>query len=126
MKIMFFLCGLLLSVQLSAQTITASVNALEKGDVEGLAAIFDETIEIRINDVPDLYNIAEAKTKLKQFFTDNKPISFSKKHDGDSKGKDSQYVIGDLKTTGKNFRVYIYFQSINGKKKIQELRFDKN
>lgn len=112
------------SFMLFSQTIPTAVTALGKGDVAALVPLFDETIEICIDDVPDLYNKKEARVKLSTFFKMHKPISFSRKHAGDSRGKDSQYVIGDLKTSDKLFRVYIYFKSVAGNKKIQELRFD--
>ena len=126
MKHLFLLSFVLLSFQLTSQSIPTTVKAMGEGDVASLAQLLDDEIEICINDVPDLYNKKEARAKLKSFFSKNKPISFARKHGGDSKGKDSQYIIGDLKTSDKDFRVYIYFSNVNGKKKIQEFRFDSN
>ena len=102
MKHIFILSFLLVTSPIFAQTIPVTIKAIGEGNVAALTPLFDETVEISINDVPDLYSRKEARVKLNSFFTNNKPISFTRKHEGDSKGKDSQYIIGVLRTTNKS------------------------
>jgi hypothetical protein len=98
--------------------------ALSKGNVEVLSNYFDESIEISVADEEDVYNKAEAKTILNKFFSENKPSKFDQVHKGTSKGQDSVYCIGNLETTTKSYRVYVFLKVENNKQFIQELRFD--
>lgn len=98
--------------------------ALSNGNVEVLSSYFDESVEIAVADEEDVYDKAEAKTILTNFFSSNKPSKFDQVHKGTSKGQDSVYCIGNLKTANKSYRVYVFLRVDNGKQFIQELRFD--
>lgn len=99
--------------------------AISSGDASALGQYFDETVTVAIADQEDIYDKAGAINAVKQFFAKNQPKSFSQVHQGASKGADSQYVIGNLTTSGGTYRAYIYVKSNGGKALIQELRFDK-
>ena len=99
--------------------------AISKGDIETLSKYFDETVEICILDLEDLMDKDEAKAEIQSFFNDHQPKSFTLVHDGTSKGQDSRYFIGDLKTSGDVFRVYVYLMSTKDDYLIQEIRFEK-
>lgn len=96
--------------------------ALGKGDAEGLSKYFDSKVEIEILDNEDVYSKTDAKKIVKSFFAKHQPKSFNKVHQGQSKGKDGKYFIGNLKTGSKEYRVYIYTSTKGGKSLIQELR----
>ena len=96
--------------------------ALSKGDADGLSKYFDSKVEIEILDNEDVYSKTEAKGIVKSFFSKHPPKSFQKVHQGQSKGKDGKYFIGNLKTGSKEYRVYIYTSMKGGKSLIQELR----
>ncbi len=98
--------------------------ALSQGNVEVLATYFDESVEISVADEEDVYDKAEAKTILTDFFAANKPSKFDQVHKGTSKGQDSVYCIGNLNTSTKSYRVYVFLRVDGGKQFIQELRFD--
>ena len=98
--------------------------ALSSGNVEVLSSFFDESVEIAVADEEDVYDKAEAKTILTDFFSTNKPSKFDQVHKGTSKGQDSVYCIGNLKTATKSYRVYVFLRVEGGKQFIQELRFD--
>jgi hypothetical protein len=100
--------------------------AISAGDAEALGRYFDETVEISIANRANIYRKPQAVAAVKNFFTDNKPRSFSQVHQGASPGNDSQYCIGNLSTDKGAFRVYIYIkQGPGGQALIQELRFDR-
>jgi len=99
--------------------------ALSRGNADALGAYFDNSVEIAVLGDEDVYSKAEAVRVVKNFFSKHKPRAFSQVHRGTSKGKDSQYCIGNLATGGGTFRVYVYMKVAGGKNLIQELRFDK-
>ena len=99
-------------------------SALSQGNVEVLSTYFDESVEISVADEDDIYDKAEAKTILTDFFATNKPSKFDQVHKGTSKGQDSVYCIGNLNTAKKTYRVYVLLRVEGGKQFIQELRFD--
>ena len=100
--------------------------AIAAGDANALAQYFDDVVEIAVLDEEDMYDKAEAKKVVADFFAKHKPTSFKMAHEGVSKNEDSKYTIGNLSTAdGNTYRVYVYF-SINGNAyRIQEIRFDK-
>lgn len=98
--------------------------ALSNGNAEVLSSYFDESVEISVADEEDVYEKAEAKSILENFFKTNKPSKFDQVHKGTSKGKDSVYCIGNMTTTSKSYRVYVFLRVDGSKHYIQELRFD--
>lgn len=104
---------------------SAITSAIGSGDIETLSTYFDETVEICILDLEDLLDKDEAKDQIASFFEEHQPKSFNLVHDGTSKGKDSRYFIGDLKTSEEIFRVYVYLMSSSDNYLIQEIRFEK-
>jgi len=99
--------------------------AISSGDANALGQYFDNTVTVAIADQEEIYDKAGAINAVKQFFAKNQPKTFSQVHQGASKGADSQYVIGNLTTSGGTYRAYIYVKASGGKTLIQELRFDK-
>lgn len=101
--------------------------AIGNGDAMTLGQYFDETVEISILDQEDMYSKSQAVAKIKSFFDQVKPKSFSQVHQGASKGQDAQYSIGNLvASNGKTYRVYIYLKVSGNKSIIQEMRFDES
>jgi len=98
--------------------------AIRSGDVETLSSYFDDNIEIAVLDNEDVYDRTQAKKLMEDFFQKNQPKSFQSVHEGTSKGKDSQYLIGNLSAGTSTYRVYIYMNIESDKALIQELRFD--
>ena len=103
----------------------AITTAISKGDVETLSKYFDETVEICIIELEDMLDKDEAKSQIKTFFAANQPKSFQVVHNGTSKGQDSRYFIGEMKTVDNTFRVYVYMKNSDDAYLIQEIRFEK-
>ena len=111
---------------LLAQDRYSAFDAIAKGDVNLLAGQFDDHVELCFNGKIQILEKVAASKALKGFLDQNQPKSCTSIHKGASKSNESQYLIGQLTTlTGKQFRVYIYFEEIGGKSIIQELRIDK-
>jgi hypothetical protein len=100
--------------------------AISTGNADALAKFFDTDVEISFFEKGDSYEKEKATTLMKDFFSKNKPRGFSQMHQGASKGKDTQYTIGEVATASGTFRVYIYMKVINDNYLIQEIRVGKN
>ncbi|MFT4760989.1 MAG: hypothetical protein ACI9XO_004875 [Paraglaciecola sp.] len=105
--------------------LSAISQAISAGDADALGTYFDAQVEISVLDNEDYYSKTEAVAVVKKFFAQHKPQSFKEMHQGTSKGKDSQYCIGNLVANGGTFRVYVYMKNSGAQPVIQELRFDK-
>lgn len=99
--------------------------AMSTGNADALSKFFDSDVEISIADKEEIYEKSTAKTVVSDFFSKNKPKSFNQVHQGASKGKDTQYCIGEMPTAGGNYRVYLYMKVSGDQYIIQEMRFDK-
>ncbi len=128
MKKFFFLFVLLPTLGMvndGGLNLAAITKAISDGNAEALGSFFDSTVEVAVMDNEEVYSKAEAIRIVKDFFSKNKPSSFSQVHHGASKGQDSQYCIGNMVASSGTFRVYVYMKVSGGKYLIQELRFDK-
>jgi hypothetical protein len=105
--------------------LSAITKAISDGNADVLGQYFDSNLEVAVLDKEEMYSKTEAVKVVKDFFSKNKPTSFSQVHRGASKGQDSQYCIGNLVASSGTFRVYVYMKVTGGKYLIQELRFDK-
>jgi hypothetical protein len=109
------------------QTITTDITrSLNEGNTVGLSSFLDNQVEISMSELEATVTKAEAIAQLKKFFLKNPVKSFTQAHQGNSKGNDSTYIIGNLNTQNGIFRVYIYIKIDAGKQYIQEIRFDKD
>lgn len=99
------------------------VAALRKGDVNALAVVLDNTVEINIVGNSDSYSKAQAEALLKDFFAKNQVSSFEMKHQG---GDKSLFGIGILTTSGGVYRVSFFLQMKGSSRVLNELRFEKN
>ena len=99
-------------------------SALSSGNVDRLESYFDNQVSITLFSKTNLYSKEKAVDLLKNFFNDFPPNGFRQMHQGVSKGEDSQFCIGNLTTSGKTFRVYIFMRVVGDKGYIKELRFN--
>lgn len=96
------------------------INAFHSGDTDRINSYLDQSIEITVHGQNKSYTQAEAKAFIKSFFSTNKIKGFTVLHQSENKG--SGYCIGNLATTGGNFRTTIYVKEKDGKSLIQEIR----
>lgn len=100
--------------------------ALSKGDVAALEQHLDNQVELCIFDKEDVFTRQDATRMLKNFFAEHAVKGYKEMHSGASKGRDSNYAIGQLATDKGTFRVYLYFDKRDDKRIIQELRIEHN
>lgn len=114
-----------LSLNLNAQDFTQITNSLKVGDVKSLSQHFDNNLELTILENEAIYSKDQIAVILRDFFSKNKPSDYALVHKGNS-GNGAFFQIGELKTSTKTFRTYLYAKNINGKFLIQEFRIEAN
>lgn len=114
---------IILNKPVNAQGFDNIVNAIKSGNAAATSAYFGANVEITIKDAANSYSKSQAEMVLKNFFASNQPRSFSKVHEGTSP-EGSKYFIGNLSTSGGNYRTYVYAKATGGTMVIQEIRFE--
>lgn len=97
------------------------VGAIKQGDVSGLSRYLDNNVEINISGKANSYSKAQAEIILKDFFSKNQVKSFELVHQG---GEASRFGIGNLSTSGGNYRLSFFLQKKGGSMVLNELRFE--
>ncbi len=100
------------------------VSAIKKGDASAVAKFLDSTVEITILDKESNYSKSQAEQVLKDFFSKNKPSSFTIKHDGGGKST-GEFVIGEYKSGFQTFRITIYLKQSGTSHVVRSLRIEK-
>ena len=93
--------------------------AIVLGNSKLLAVHFNQSVELLVKNKEDVYSKAQAELILKDFFRKNNPTTFIVEHEGESDG--IKFTIGNLKTAGGKFRIYLAYQKIKGKPMINRL-----
>jgi hypothetical protein len=125
----FVALALMLSTSVRAANPSVVVNVFNEvsanikvADVEKLAERFDKNVELQLPAAEKSCPAAQAATLIKEFFAQNKPVSYSTLHVG---GKDSKhYGIGLLVTPNGRFRTTIFLQVSGKDYVIQQLRIE--
>ncbi|RPD40185.1 DUF4783 domain-containing protein [Chitinophaga barathri] len=129
MKKLIFVLGVLLAGGMfTAFTLMAGpfedvVSAIKQGDAASLSKSLDNTVEINIAGKNNSYSKAQAEIILKDFFSKNSVKSFEILHKG-GEGGGSQFGIGNLVTSGGNFRMSFFLQKKGNVLVLNELRFE--
>jgi hypothetical protein len=124
LKLISFLFGFfVLSTVSFAQIPDEIVGSIQGGNAVGLAAYFNENVELVVLTHDDVYSKAQAQQIVAEFFKANKPKQFSIIHQG---GKDgARYAIGSLTTNTGTFRVYFLLKNKDNNSYIHQLRIEK-
>ena len=100
--------------------------AFEQEDAAMLASHFDDRVDMYVMNKDNNYSKKEAVQLMESFFKVHAVHSFKKMHSGASRGQGSNYQIHHLDTDKGAYRVYIYYNSDSGSKRINELRIETN
>lgn len=98
-------------------------NAVEKGNSSELAEYFNTTIDLSVPGKEGTYSKVQSELIIKEFFENNKPVSFKINHNGSS-NDGSQYAIGSLKSANQSFRLYFLVKKTTGKYLIHQLEIE--
>ena len=114
---------LLATVAYSQDVVQETSNAFRTGDTAKLVQVMSDKLQIILNGQQQQLAKDAAGKKLSDFFSRNKPASFSVIHQS-QKGT-SGYMIGQLKTQSGDFRVHCLIASNANKNKITQIRIEK-
>ena len=107
----------------AAAQFDAVTAAIARGDAAALSTYLDETVELALPGLDDIYTKTQATDKLAGFFSLHPPTGFSRVHGGTSRGEVGAYVIGSLKSGAATYRVYLYGVG-EARPTIQEIRIE--
>lgn len=116
-------CGMFTAFTLMAGPFEDVISAIKQGDAGNLGKHLDNTVEINMLGKSSSYSKAQAEIILKDFFGKNNVKSFEIIHKGGQDGG-SQFGIGNLVTSGGNFRTSFFLQKKGGTFVLNELRFE--
>ena len=118
-----FLAGFsIYSIQLKAQIPDEIIQSLKTGNSKTLSEYFNQNVEMVVLENDNVYSKAQAQQIVNKFFSSNPPENFSIIHQGGKEG--AQYVIGNLITGKRTFRVYFLLKKSGGKDYIHQLRIE--
>lgn len=104
--------------------ITSVSSAISNANASQLSSFSMTKISLKTPEYEGSYSQAQSEIILKSFFSKSKPLSFSIDQQGNVDDK-TEFVIGNLKSSGGIYKVYILIKEISGKKYIYQLKFDK-
>jgi len=97
---------------------SAIITALNSGDAGQLSNYLNSNVELFIENKNDVFSKSQATQIIADFFRKNRITSFQLLHKGNKDA--ASFVIGTLKTTSGNFRLYV----LTRKNEIQQLRIE--
>ncbi len=125
-SILAFLFLVMSAVQAFAQVPQDIITSLDEGDSKLLAGYFNQNVELVVLDNDNVYSKAQAEQIVNNFFSNFNPVSpnaFSVIHNSGKEGAKS--IIGKLKTTKGDFRVYFLLKKNGNKEYIHRLSIEK-
>ncbi|MCF6242967.1 MAG: DUF4783 domain-containing protein [Bacteroidales bacterium] len=94
-------------------------NAFILGNSEKLASYFGKNIDLMLLDKGDVYSKAQAELIIKNFFSNNKPQSFTL--ESESFDENINYAVALLKAGKRNFRIFIAYRKNHKKTTVSQL-----
>lgn len=115
--------GIVAQAQTADGTLKQVETAIRAGDAEALAAHFHTTVEVTIGENDNVYQAAQAKFVLKDFFQKHSPRSFSILHKGNT--ADTYYAVGAyVSSSGTNYDTNIFLKKVGARYVIEQIRFE--
>ena len=125
-SILSFLFVAIQATSAFAQVPNEIIVSFNTGDSKMLSEYFNQNVELVVMDNDNVYSKAQAEQIVAGFFSSFTPAdedAFSIIHESGKQGAKS--VIGKLKTTKGNFRVYFLLKKDGSKEYIHQLRIEK-
>lgn len=96
---------------------------LKNGDVKGLVRYFNSSINLSLNREEGYYSKFQSELILNEFFRSNKPREL-KQIQKISNNSNNLYMIYQMKTDSKNYRIFLRMIKVEGEMKITEIRIE--
>ena len=108
----------------SASVIDNISSALKSGNTTAINQYFANSVDVTILDFQDFLDKGATVRRVNAFFSGKSLTGYKIIHEGKSKGKDSVYTIGTLKTDKRDFKIYMFITSKDGKHFIEEIKIE--
>lgn len=119
--ILIFTSLMFASTLLFGQGVTDDViSAFQDGNANQLSNYFNSNVELIYDGPGKIYNKNQAGMIMEDFFSKNSPTDFTKIHEGDKES--SIFLIGNLTTSSKSFRVSILMKKSGSTFLIHQIR----
>lgn len=106
-----------------ADVIDQVKETIKAGSAKELAKYLNQTVDVTLDgNAPQSYSKAQAEFVFRDFFRQHPPSEFTIIHQGSSKGG-QPFAIGQFKSAGQTFRVFMKIKSINNQQLIHEISF---
>ena len=102
----------------SVEVPVAIINALNSGDANQISNYLNSNVELFIENKNDVFSKSQSTEIIADFFRKNRVNGFQLLHKGNKDA--ASFVIGTLKTSSGNFRLYV----LTRKNEIQQLRIE--
>ena len=108
-----------------ANVIANISSALKSGNTSAINQYFANSVDVTILDFQDFLDKGATIAKVNAFFADKSISGYKIIHEGKSKGRDSVYTIGTLKTQQGNYKIYMFITtSHEGSNFIEEIKIE--
>jgi hypothetical protein len=98
--------------------------SIKAGSAKELSKYLNQTVDVTLDGSPQSYSKAQAEFVLRDFFKQHPPAEFSIIHQGSSKGG-QPFAIGQFKSGGETYRVFMKIKAINSQQLVHEISFAK-
>ena len=114
----FIFCAIPLLEAQSVEVPSAIITALNTGDASQLSNYLNANVELFIENKNNVFSKNQSTQIIADFFRKNRVTGFQLLHKGNKDA--ASFVIGTLKTSTGNFRLYV----LTRKNEIQQLRIE--
>jgi hypothetical protein len=97
---------------------------IKAGSAKELSKYLNQTVDVTIDGNVQSYSKAQAEFVFRDFFKQHPPAEFSIIHQGSSKGG-QPFAIGQFKSGGETYRVFMKIKVINNQQLVHEISFAK-
>lgn len=97
---------------------------IKAGSAKELSKYLNQTVDVTLDGGVQSYSKAQAEFVFRDFFKQHPPSEFSIIHQGSSKGG-QPFAIGQFKSGGETYRVFMKIKAINSQQLVHEISFAK-
>lgn len=97
---------------------------IKAGSSKELSRYLFQTVDVTIEGKVQSYSKAQAEFVFRDFFRQHPPAEFNIIHQGSSKGG-QPFAIGQYKSAGETYRVFMKIKSVNRQQLLHEISFSK-
>lgn len=122
--LIFLTTSLITTVSAQGDVIDQVKETIKAGSAKELSRYLNQTVDVTLNGTVQSYSKAQAEFVFRDFFKQHPPSEFSIIHQGSSKGG-QPFAIGQFKSGGETYRVFMKIKAINNQQLVHEISFAK-